>query len=236
MGKSKFNVKDVENDNIIIEEDRESKRKKSLFLLFLSKYGRIVRVGMLSLSFTTFVVAGGITLSTIEQRSKQIYQVDVPAGMILEFTNLTSQVNIGSNELLQPIYQEDSDQLEPHQFTISNTSSAAKVNYRVRLKEFDDYSLANDECVEEGIVKKLSTLYLRYSVYINNVLKYNQLLSDTARVSSNVNDNYIVASGSLDPGETDSIKYRMWLDESATNNEMDKHYHGTLIVEYEEVQ
>ena len=98
-------------------------------------------------------------------------------------------------------------------FTITNTGSLA-ANYTVSLKDDTDM-VTQDNCSAKQLAKE----NIKYS-----------LDGSTARLLSTAIDSELI-SGTLNSGESKTFTLKLWIKEDATNEVLNKHYHGKIVVD-----
>ena len=98
-------------------------------------------------------------------------------------------------------------------FTITNTGSLP-ANYSVSLKDDTDM-VTQDNCS----AKQLAKTNIKYS-----------LDGSTASLLSTVIDSELI-SGNLKAGESKTFTLKLWIKEDATNEVLNKHYHGKIVVD-----
>ena len=98
-------------------------------------------------------------------------------------------------------------------FTITNTGSLP-ANYSVSLKDDTDM-VTQDNCS----AKQLAKTNIKYS-----------LDGSTASLLSTVIDSELI-SGTLNSGESKTFTLKLWIKENATNEVLNKHYHGKIVVD-----
>ncbi len=108
---------------------------------------------------------------------------------------------------------------EPYRFKITNTGS---LNAEYKVKILDDLSMIE----EDGCQNKLLD---------RSVLKYSIDGGEPVLLST-IQDEYIAVNGNLSARESITYEIRMWIDESAGNEVLGRHYHGKIVVEGEQVE
>ena len=101
-------------------------------------------------------------------------------------------------------------------FTITNTGSLP-ANYSVSLKDDTDM-VTQDNCS----AKQLAKTNIKYS-----------LDGSTASLLSTAIDSELI-SGNLKAGESKTFTLKLWIKEDATNEVLNKHYHGKIVVDAEQ--
>ena len=101
-------------------------------------------------------------------------------------------------------------------FTITNTGSLP-ANYSVSLKDDTDM-VTQDNCS----AKQLAKTNIKYS-----------LDGSTIKLLSTAIDSELI-SGNLKAGESKTFTLKLWIKEDATNEVLNKHYHGKIVVDAEQ--
>ena len=101
-------------------------------------------------------------------------------------------------------------------FTITNTGSLP-ANYSVSLKDDTDM-VTQDNCS----AKQLAKTNIKYS-----------LDGSTVSLLSTAIDSELI-SGNLKAGESKTFTLKLWIKEDATNEVLNKHYHGKIVVDAEQ--
>lgn len=105
---------------------------------------------------------------------------------------------------------------KPYTFKVKN-SGTIDANYRIMIVN-DTKSYENDGCSD----KMLDWSNIKYSFAKNNEAATRGILSDTAGVLN---------LGTIKANETDSYSLQLWIKSEATNEIMNKHFHGIIKVE-----
>lgn len=103
---------------------------------------------------------------------------------------------------------------EPYTFKLKNSGTIA-AKYRIVLVN-DEASYEEEQC------ESLDWTNIKYSFSKNNETATKGFLSDTAGVMN---------FGIIDAGQTDSYSLKLWIKSDATNEIMNKHFHGIIKVE-----
>ena len=104
---------------------------------------------------------------------------------------------------------------EPYTFKVKN-SGTIDANYRIMIVN-DTKSYESDGCSD----KMLDSLH-RMGIYDSFEAATRGILSDTAGVLN---------LGTIKANETDSYSLQLWIKSEATNEIMNKHFHGVIKVE-----
>ena len=98
-------------------------------------------------------------------------------------------------------------------FTITNTGSLA-ANYTVSLKDDTDM-VTQDNCSAKQLAKEN--------------IKYSLDGSTVSLLSTAINSELL--TGNLKAGESKTFTLKLWIKEDATNEVLNKHYHGKIVVD-----
>lgn len=105
---------------------------------------------------------------------------------------------------------------EPYTFKVKN-SGTIDANYRIMIVN-DTEKYESDHCSDS----KLDWSNIKYSFSKNNEAATVGILSDTSG---------ILNLGTIEANETDSYSLKLWIKSEATNEIMNKHFHGVIKVE-----
>ena len=119
-----------------------------------------------------------------------------------------------------PMSDEEGLKLTPYTFTITNTGSLA-ADYEVFIQDDQDM-ISKDNCSSNQLNKD----YIRYKLDTGS----------PANLSSIAGSNYRIATGSLEAGGSVTYTLYVWIREGVGNDVLNKHYHGKIVVEGENVQ
>ena len=119
-----------------------------------------------------------------------------------------------------PMSDEEGMKLTPYTFTITNTGTLT-ADYEVYIE--DDQDMINQEgCANNQLNKD----YIRYKLDTGS----------PANLSSIAGSNYRIATGSLEPSGSVTYTLYVWIREGVGNDVLNKHYHGKIVVNGENVQ
>lgn len=105
---------------------------------------------------------------------------------------------------------------EPYTFELQNSGSI-EANYRIKIIDDDDKYI-DDGCSD----KKLDWANIRYSFKKNNEVATIGNLSDV---------NGVLNIGKIDANQIDKYSLILWIKADATNEIMDRHFHGIIKVD-----
>lgn len=107
----------------------------------------------------------------------------------------------------------------PYQFTIKNTGSMP-VRYKIKIVD-DEEMIASDGCGSNQLPKE----YIKYSLGYEN--RKEGVLADLA------DRDFVITS---DATKTSLLyQLRIWISEDAGNEALNKHYHGKIVIEAEQI-
>jgi len=168
----------------------------------------VVLIVLISSSYAIFSsVQKAKKYNTIRVGDLQINFTDVDDG-------LGNVINLNG---AYPESDEVGQKSTPYVFKINNTGSIT-ASYNIKLLDDTDMIEA-DGCSTNQLDKSK----IKYSIN-----------GETPSILSAVSDSdYIIISGSLSSGESKTYSLRVWLDESAGNEVLGRHYHGKIVLEGE---
>ncbi len=135
--------------------------------------------------------------------------------LAIEFNDTdTGLGNIISLNQAYPESDEKGKNNTPYSFKIENTGTLP-ANYEIRI--IDDMDMINeDKCAENLLDKKF--------------IKYSFDQQTPAFLSSVSDKDFVIETGTLDVGASETHTINMWIDENADNNVIGKHYHGKIVI------
>jgi len=208
------NWKKRKRQNIeVIETTGEKVEKQKIRLTKFLKREIVVMV-ISVLAVTTVILGGSYAILTNIQRAEK-YNV-IKAGTLQIAYDDTSN-GLGNIINLNGAYPE-SDEVgqsrEPYRFKITNTGS---LNAKYMIKLLDDTDMiAEDGCQD----KLLDKSKIKYSINGGEPV-----------ILDSIKEEYIAINGSIGPLKSATYEIRMWIDESAGNEVLGRHYHGKIVVE-----
>lgn len=134
----------------------------------------------------------------------------------IKYKDNASDEFTGTISLKNEVMMSDSEglQRDGYDFNVSNNSSS-NMRYNIYLKEDFDMSQI-DGCSD----KTLSLEYVRYG--INNMVGALEILKQ---------NNYIIYSGVLNPGETKNFSLKLWIDQNSSTEALNKHLHLKVYID-----
>ena len=208
------NWKKRKRQNIeVIETTGEKVEKQKIRLTKFLK--REIVVMVISVLAVTIVILGGsyAILTNIQRAEK--YNV-IKAGTLQIAYDDTSS-GLGNIINLNGAYPESDavgQSREPYRFKITNTGSL-NVKYMIKLLDDTDM-IAEDGCQD----KLLDKSKIKYSINGGEPV-----------ILDSIKEEYIAINGSIGPLKSTTYEIRMWIDESAGNEVLGRHYHGKIVVE-----
>ena len=178
----------------------------------LTKMGkRQLMLTVLSIFGVTMLSIGStFAIFTVSSKSAE-YNVIKTGTLNINFAADASST-VGLNNAL-PMSDTDGFAQSGTTFTITNTGSLP-ANYSVSLKDDTDM-VTQDNCS----AKQLAKTNIKYS-----------LDGSTASLLSTAIDSELI-SGNLKAGESKTFTLKLWIKEDATNEVLNKHYHGKIVVD-----
>lgn len=115
-----------------------------------------------------------------------------------------------------PTSDEDGSKSSPYRFSITNTGTIT-ADFRIKVL-YDEAIIDEDGCANKLLPQK----YIKY--------KFNNE-EPTLLNSKESNDYVIYETDNLVPGSSEIHEIRIWIDSSAPNNVLGKHFHGKVVIE-----
>lgn len=180
----------------------ETIKQKELGFTILSTFA--ILIILISSSYAVF---------TSTQKAKKINNINV-GNLQIEFVDTDNGNAINLNGAY-PQSDEEGMKESPYTFKIKNTGSIT-TSFTIKLQ--DDTDVINEDNCSNNQLDKTK---IKYS--IND--------ESPVLLSSIEDKSYLISSGSLASGESKTYSLRVWIDESAGNEDLGKHYHGKIILE-----
>ncbi len=187
----------------------EEKTKKPFILLFLY-----------SLTIIVLIISGSFTISSIFNINK-VDPDKIKVGTL-------SMKLVGQNDTLirlidsYPMSDEKAATLDPFHFKIENTGTY-KVEYRLKLINVPLKELVNVKEIKGK--DRINNTFVKYSL---TDLEKGKIIK-TGLVSDLENE--ILLQEKLDASSLRDFTFRVWIDESASNEAQNKFYAGRLVLE-----
>lgn len=169
------------------------------------------------LAVVIILISSSYAIFSSVQKAKKYNTIKV-GSLQINFTDIDEGLgNVINLNGAYPESDEVGQQSTPYTFKISNTGSIT-ASYNIKLEDDTDMITA-DSCS----TNQLDKTKIKYSIN-----------GETPNILSTTADSgYIIISGSLASGETKTYSLRVWIDESAGNEVLDRHYHGKIVLEGE---
>ena len=115
-----------------------------------------------------------------------------------------------------PVSDEEGAASSPYRFNITNTGTIT-ADFKIKIL-YDESIIEEDGCENNLLLQK----YVKY--------KFDN--GEPTLLSSKESEDYLVYEASnLLPGSSEIHEIRIWIDESATNEILGKHFHGKVVIE-----
>ena len=215
MKTNEFRVKEINDDKIVLEEERD--KKHGIIWLFFKKYGRMLNMVLSLVAFIVLLVGMSLSYDIFLDNAKKIYIIDEK-----EFLKFTS--NNLSLDNLTPTSNDKVDDEDETIVTLSNTSSFKKI----------DYLLVVSEILHED---RINPSELLYSLSVDGGKNYTEPKVLNARTISGLQDtDYVLYEGSLEQSSDINIRLRVWIPETGVdqNHLQGKLFKGKLNIYYKE--
>mgnify|MGYP002766520571 FL=1 len=208
MAKKAYRVKKI----VPSEEKKNKETEKPVKVNITKSFAREIKLLIFSIFLMVVMAIAGtysIFTSTVKEEDYNTMTVGT-----LKIDYLKDDTNLTLNGAY-PISDEDGLKSEPYTFKITNSGSL-NASYKVRI--VDDQDIINEDKCQD---KLLSKSIIKISINDEEpVLLENLQKSD-----------FTVASGTLNSKGTIDYKIRIWIDESATNTVLGKHFHAKVVVD-----
>ncbi len=215
MKTNEFRVKEINDDKIVLEEERD--KKHGIIWLFFKKYGRMLNMVLSLVAFIVLLIGMSLSYDIFLDNAKKIYIIDEK-----EFLKFTSN-NLTLDNLI-PTSNDKVDDEDETIVTLSNTSSFKKI----------DYLLVVSEILHED---RINPSELLYSLSVDGGKNYTEPKVLNARTISGLQDtDYVLYEGSLEQSSDINIRLRVWIPETGVdqNHLQGKLFKGKLNIYYKE--
>ena len=209
-------MKRFNNKKKITKERLENYNFKEVALTKMAK--RQLFVTLLSIIGVTVISLGSAyAVFTSVSRSAE-YNVIKVGTLNIDFgSDSSNTINLSGQ---YPMSDEEGVTLTPYTFTITNTGSLA-ADYEVFIQDDQDM-ITQDNCANSQLNK--------------DYIKYKLDTGSPTVLSTIAGSNYRIATGSLEAGGSVTYTLYVWIREGVGNDVLNKHYHGKIVVEGENVQ
>lgn len=215
MKTNEFRVKEINDDKIVLEEERD--KKHGIIWLFFKKYGRMLNMVLSLVAFIVLLVGMSLSYDIFLDNAKKIYIIDEKEFLKFASNNLTL-------DNLTPTSNDKVDDEDETIVTLSNTSSFKKI----------DYLLVVSEILHED---RINPSELLYSLSVDGGKNYTKPKVLNARTISGLQDtDYVLYEGSLEQSSDINIRLRVWIPETGVdqNHLQGKLFKGKLNIYYKE--
>lgn len=215
MKTNEFRVKEINDDKIVLEEERD--KKHGIIWLFFKKYGRMLNMVLSLVAFIVLLVGMSLSYDIFLDNAKKIYIIDEKEFLKFASNNLTL-------DNLTPTSNDKVDDEDETIVTLSNTSSFKKIDYLVVVSEI----LHED---------RINPSELLYSLSVDGGKNYTDPNVLNARTISGLQDtDYVLYEGSLEQNSDINIRLRVWIPETGVdqNHLQGKLFKGKLNIYYKE--
>ena len=215
MKTNEFRVKEINDDKIVLEEERD--KKHGIIWLFFKKYGRMLNMVLSLVAFIVLLVGMSLSYDIFLDNAKKIYIIDEKEFLKFASNNLTL-------DNLTPTSNDKVDDEDETIVTLSNTSSFKKI----------DYLLVVSEILHED---RINPSELLYSLSVDGGKNYTEPKVLNARTISGLQDtDYVLYEGSLEQSSDINIRLRVWIPETGAdqNHLQGKLFKGKLNIYYKE--
>lgn len=215
MKTNEFRVREINDDKIVLEEERD--KKHGIIWLFFKKYGRMLNMVLSLVAFIVLLVGMSLSYDIFLDNAKKIYIIDEKEFLKFASNNLTL-------DNLTPTSNDKVDDEDETIVTLSNTSSFKKI----------DYLLVVSEILHED---RINPSELLYSLSVDGGKNYTEPKVLNARTISGLQDtDYVLYEGSLEQSSDINIRLRVWIPETGVdqNHLQGKLFKGKLNIYYKE--
>lgn len=215
MKTNEFRVKEINDDKIVLEEERD--KKHGIIWLFFKKYGRMLNMVLSLVAFIVLLIGMSLSYDIFLDNAKKIYIIDEKEFLKFTSNNLTL-------DNLTPTSNDKVDDEDETIVTLSNTSSFKKI----------DYLLVVSEILHED---RINPSELLYSLSVDGGKNYTDPNVLNARTISGLQDtDYVLYEGSLEQNSDINIRLRVWIPETGVdqNHLQGKLFKGKLNIYYKE--
>lgn len=136
----------------------------------------------------------------------------------LSYVDLSSEGNVLKLANSYPISDSIGLDSSPYRFSVENTGTII-ADYTIKIVDDTD-TIDVDGCSDNLI----DTSYLRYKFDNEDVKSLKDIRDEES-------GNYIVATGTLKPYESNIHEIRIWIDENSPNSILGTHYHGKVVID-----
>lgn len=173
---------------------------------------------IVSIFFVTIIMISSAYAVFSSVQKQESYNTLTVGTLKIDFDQSSTDMgNIINLNGAYPTSDEEGQKTPPYSFKITN-SGTLDAYYKIRI--VDDTDMINEDGCQDNLLPKE-----KIKVSINGGTPF--LLNSTEA------NNYIVNDGNLNASESRTFSIRIWIDETAGNEVLGKHYHGKIVVEGE---
>jgi len=216
MGTNRFSVKEIKEENIVLEEEKD--KKHGIIWIFFKKYGRMLNMILSLVALFVLLVGMSLSYDIFLKNAEEIHIIDEKE--YLKFTS--NDLDIGD---LSPVDEDDLNDDHETIVTLKNISKYRNVEYLIVVSE-------NEE--ESSIEPK----DLMFSISDNGGNSYTTARALNSDTSEDLGKNdYIIYSGDLRGKGKINLKLRIWIPETGEDQNylQGKIFKGKINIYYREV-
>lgn len=173
---------------------------------------------IVSIFFVTIIMISSAYAIFSSVQKQESYNTLTVGTLKIDFDQSSTDMgNIINLNGAYPTSDVEGQKTSPYSFKITN-SGTLDAYYKIRI--VDDTDMINEDGCQDNLLPKD-----KIKVSINGGTPF--LLNSTE------SNSYIVNDGNLKASESRTFSIRIWIDETAGNEVLGKHYHGKIVVEGE---
>ncbi len=194
----------------INKETKEEYNFKEVALTKMAK--RQLIVTLLSILAVTIISLGSAFAVFTSISKSEEYNVIKVGTLNIDFgEDSTNTINLTGQ---YPMSDEDGLKLTPYTFSIKNTGDL-EASYEILIEDDSDM-IERDNCLGSQLNKD----YIKF-----------KLDTSEALILSSIEDNdYVIATGTLEAGSSVTYTLYVWIKDGVGNDVLNKHYHGKVVV------
>lgn len=216
MGTNRFSVKEVKEENIVLEEEKD--KKHGIIWLFFKKYGRMLNMILSLVALFVLLIGMSLSYDIFLENAEKIYIIDEKE--YLKFTS--NDLDIGD---LSPVNEDDLNDNHETIVTLNNTSKYRNVEYLVVVTENEEES-------------SIEPRDLMFSISDDGGNSYSTASALNSNTSKDLEKNdYIIYRGDLNGKGKINLKLRIWIPETGEDQNylQGKIFKGKINIYYREV-
>lgn len=180
---------------------------------------------MLAIGLSVFIVVVATMVGSFAIFSKTDngteYNVVRVGELELSYVDLNNEGNVIQLANNYPISDATGVTATPYRFSVENTGSIP-ATYVVRVIDDAD-TIAADGCIDHLI----DVAYIRYKFD-------NGTIGTLKDLEQSDEGGYIIATGTLQPTESNIHEVRLWINEISSNKVLGAHFHGKVVIDMEQ--